>query len=90
MIDRMPRELWAEVHDIQEAVIKTIPRKRNAKGQNGYLRRPSKQLRKEDKLKIGEKARYTDLNAEFQRTARRYRKGFLSDHCKEIEENSRM
>ena len=71
-------------------MIKTIPRKRNAKGQNGYLRRPSKQLRKEDKLKIGEKARYTDLNAEFQRTARRYRKGFLSDHCKEIEENSRM
>ena len=51
--------------------------------------RPQKQLRKEAKGK-GEKERYTHLNAEFQRTARRDKKAFLSDQCKEIEENNRM
>ena len=52
----MPDELWMEVHDIvQEAVIKTIPRKRNAKRQNSSLRRLYKQLRKEEKLKASEK-----------------------------------
>ena len=56
VIDRVPEELWMEVHDIvQEAVIKTIPKKRNAKRQNGCVRRPYKYLRKEEKLKAKEK-----------------------------------
>jgi len=57
------------------------PRKRNAKRQNGCLRRPKNK---------GEKERYKHLNAEFQRIARRDKKAFLSDQCKEIEENNRM
>ena len=65
------------------------PRKRNAKKQNGCLRRPYKQLWKEAKGK-GEKERYIHLNAQFQRIARRDKKAFLSDQCKEIEENNRM
>ena len=56
LTDRVPDELWTEVCDIvQEAVIKTIPRKRNAKRQNGCLRRPHKKLRKEEKLRAKEK-----------------------------------
>ena len=56
LIDILPKELWKEVHDIvQEAVIKTIPRKRNTKRQNGCLRRSYKELRKEEKLKTTEK-----------------------------------
>ena len=61
----------------------------NAERQNGCLRRPYEYLRKEAKGK-GEKKRYTHLNAEFQRIARRDKKAFLSDQCKEIEENNRM
>ena len=56
MIDRLPEELWMEVHDIvQEAVIKTIPKKKKFKKQNGCLRRPYKYLIKEEKLKAEEK-----------------------------------
>ena len=56
LIDRVPEELWTEVHDIvQEVVMKTIPKKRNAKRQNGCLRRPYKQLRKKEKPKAKEK-----------------------------------
>ena len=69
---------------------KPSPRKRNAKRQNGCLRRPYKFLREEERLKAGEKERYTHLNAEFPRIARRDKKAFLSDQCKEIEENNRM
>ena len=66
------------------------PIKRNAKRQNGFLRRPYKSLRKEVKGK-GEKERYTNLNEKFQRIARRNKKEkFLRDQCKEIEENNRM
>ena len=65
------------------------PRKRNAKRQNGGLRRPYKEQRKKGSEDKGEKERYTHLNAEFQRIARRD-KVFLSDVCKELEENSRM
>ena len=81
-----------EVHDIvQEAGIKTIPQKRNTKRQNGCRRRPYKQLRKGEKQKAKEKKeRYTYLNAEFQRIARRDKKALLSDQYKEIEENNRM
>ena len=67
------------------------PRKRNAKRQNGCLRRPCKQLRKEEKWKAKEKRKdYTHLNAGFQRIARRDKKAFPSEQCKEIEENNRM
>ena len=59
------------------------PRKRNAKMQNGCLRRPKAKSK-------GEKERYTHLNTEFQRIARRDKKAFLSDQCKEIEENNRI
>ena len=70
---------------------KPSPRKRNAKRQNGCLRRPYEQLRKTREVKgKGEKERYIHLNAEFQRTARRDKKAFLSDQCKEIEGNNRM
>ena len=84
LIDRVPEELWTEVHAIvQEAVIKTIPKKRNAKRQNAkkWLSEEALQIaekRREEKGK-GEKERYTHVNAEFQRIARRDNKDFLSD-----------
>ena len=77
----MPEELWTEVHNIvQEAVIKPAPRKRNAKRQNEKALKIAEK-RREAKSK-GEKERYTHLNAEFQRIARRDKKAFLSDQCK--------
>ena len=88
----MPEELWMEVHDIvQEAVIKTIPKKKKCKNTK-WLSEDVLQIaekRREAKGK-GEKERYTHLNAEFQRRARRDKKAFLSDQWKEIEENNRM
>ena len=88
----MPEELWMEVHDIvQEAVIKTIPKKKKCK-KTKWLSVEALQIaekRREAKSK-GEKERYTHLNAEFQRTARRDKKAFLSDQCKAIEKNNRM
>ena len=88
----MPEELWMEVHNIvQEAVIKTIPKKKKCK----KSKRLSKEVleiaekRREVKGK-GERVRYTHLNAEFQRIARRNKKAFLSDQLKDIEENNRM
>ena len=61
LIDRVPENLWTEIHDIvQEAGIRPFPRKRNAERQNGCLRRPHKDLRKEEKLKAKEKSK--DLN----------------------------
>ena len=81
-----------EVHDIvQEVVIKTIPKKKKCKKAK-WLSEEALQIaekRREAKGK-GEKERYTQLNAEFQRIARRDKKAFLSDQCKEIEENNRM
>ena len=92
LIDGVPKELWTEVRDIvQEAGIKTIPKKKKCK-KTKWLSEEALQItekRREAKGK-GEKERYTHLNAEFQRIARRDKKGFLSDQCKEIEENSRM
>ena len=88
----MPEELWMEVHDIvQEAAIKTIPKKKKCKHAK-WLSEEALQIagkRREAKGK-GEKERYTHLNAEFQRIARRDKKAFLSDQCKEIEENNRL
>ena len=90
LIDSVPDELQMEVHDIvQQTGIKPSTRKRNAKRQNGCLRRPYRYLRKEVKSKK-EKERYKHLNAELQRIARRDKKAFLSDQCKEIEENNNM
>ena len=87
----MPEELWTEVHDIvQEAVIKTIPKKKKCKKAK-WLSEEALQIavnRREVKGKV-EKERYTHLNAEFQRIARREKKAFLSDQCK-IEENNTM
>ena len=72
-------------------MIKTIPKKKKCKKQNDCLRRPYKQIRKAEEAKgKGDKERYTHLNAEFQRLARRDKKAFLSDPCKEIEENNRL
>ena len=92
LIDRVPEELWTEVHDfVQEAVIKTIPKKKKCKKAK-WLSEEGLQIamkRKEVKSK-GEKQRYTHLNVEFQRIARRDKKAFLSDQCKETQENNRM
>ena len=92
LIDTVPEELWMEVRDtVQEAVIKTIPKKKKCKKAK-WLSEEVLQIaekRREVKGK-GEKERYTHLNAEFQRIARRDKKPFLSDQCKEIEENNRM
>ena len=90
--DRVPKELLTEVLDIvQEAEIKTIPKKKKGKKakrlSEGALQIAVK--RREVKSK-GEKERYKHLNAEFQRRARRDKKAFLSDQCKEIEEDNRM
>ena len=91
LIDSVPDELWAEVHDIgQETGSKTIPNERNAKKQNGYLKEALQIAVKREPKTRGEKERYTHLNAEFQRIARRDKKSFLSDRCKELEENNRM
>ena len=90
-IDRVPEELWTEVHDIvQEAVIKTILKKKKCKKAK-WLSEEALQItvKREAKGK-GEKERYTHSNAEFQRITRRDNKAFLSDQCKEIEENNRM
>ena len=88
----MPKELWMEVHDIvQEAAIKTIPKKQKCKKAK-WLSEEALQIAvkgREVKSKE-EKERYTHLNAEFQRIARRSKKAFLSGQCKEIEENNRM
>ena len=90
MIDRVPDELWKQVHDIvQETGIKTIPKKRKCKKAKWLPELKIAVKRWEAKSK-GEKERYTHVNAEFQRIARRDKKAFLSDQCKEIEENSRM
>ena len=88
----VPKELRTEVCDIvQEAVIKTIPKKKKCK-KDKWLSEEALQIaekRTEVKGK-GENERYTCLNAEFQRIAGRDKKAFLRDQCKEIEENNRM
>ena len=92
LIDRVPDELWTEVHDtVQETGIKTITMEKKCKKAK-WLSGEALQIavkRREEKSK-GEKERHKHLNAEFQRIARRDKKAFLSDQCKEIEENNRM
>ena len=92
VIDKVPDELWMEVRDtVQETQIKTIPMEKKCKKAK-WLSGEALQIavkRREAKTK-GKKERYTHFNAKFQRIARRDKKGFLSDQCKEIEENNRM
>ena len=92
LTDRVPEDLWMEVHDIvQEAGIETIPKKKKCKRAKGLSEEGLHiaERRREAKGK-GEKERYIHLNVEFQRIARRDKIAFLSDQCKEIEENNRM
>ena len=90
LIDRVPQKLWIDVRDIvQEVVVKTITKKKKCKkakwlSQEALQIAEKKTSEAKDK---GEKERYTHLNAEFQRIATREKKAFLSDQCKEIEEN---
>ena len=89
----MREELWMEVRDIvQEAGIKTIPKKKKCKKAK-WLSEEALQVKLRKRRKAegkGEKERYTHVNAEFQRIARRDKKAFLSNQCREREENNRM
>ena len=88
----MPEELWTEVcYIVQEALFKTMPKKKKCKKAK-WLSEEALQiaLKRRDAKGNREKERYTHLNAEFQRRARRDKKAFLGDQCKEIEENNRM
>ena len=81
----MPEELWMEVHNVQEAVIKIIPKKKKYNKEK-WLSEDALQIAEKRKVKgKGEKETYTHLNAEFQSIARRDKKAFFSDQCKEIE-----
>ena len=87
--DRVPEELWSEVHDIvQETGIKTIPKKKKCKKIKWVALQIA--VKRREVKSQGEKEKYKHLNAEFQRIARRDKKAFFSDQCKEIEENNRM
>ena len=88
----MPEELLTEVRDIvQEAVIKSIPKKKKCKKAKWLPEEVLQIAKKRREVKSkGEKERYIYLNAEFQRIARRDKKAFLSDQCKEIKESNRM
>ena len=92
LIDRVPEGLWTEVHDIaQEAVIKTISKKKKCKKAKWLSEEALQIAEKRRGVKgKGEKERYTHLNAEFRSIARRDKKAFLCNQCKEIEEDTRM
>ena len=87
LIDRVPDELWMEVHDIvQETGIKTIPMEKKCKKAKCLCEKALQIAVKGRETKHKEKEKYTHLNAEFQWTARRDKEAFLSNQCKEIEE----
>ena len=89
LVDRVPEQPWTKVYNIiQYALIKTIPKKcKKAK----WLSEEALQIAEKREAKVKEEnEKYNHLNAEFQRITRRYKKAFLSDQCKEIEENNRM
>ena len=90
LIDRVPEEQWMKVcNTVQEAVIKTISKKKKCKRAKWLSEEASQTSEKRREAKSrGEKERYIHLNAEFQRIARRDKKAFLCDQCKEIEENT--
>ena len=91
LIDRVPEELWMEVHNtVHEAVIKTIPKKKKCKKAKLLSEEALQIAEKKREVKgKGEKGRYIHLDVEFQRIARRNKKAFFRDQCKEIEENNR-
>ena len=91
LIDRVPDELWTEVRDIvQETGIKTIPMEKKCKEAKWLSEEGLQIALKRDVKSKREKERYTHLKVEFQRIARKDKKAFLSDQCKEIEENNKM
>ena len=92
LTDRVPEELWTELHDIvQETVIKTIPKKKKCTKPKRLSEEALKIAVKRREMKCkGEKERYTHLNIEFQSIVRRGKKALISDHWKEIEANNRM
>ena len=92
LIDRVPDELWTKVPDIvQETGIKTTPMEKKYKNAKWLSEEALQIAVKRRKVKSkGEKERYSHLNAEFQRIARKDKKAFLSDQYKEMEENNRM
>ena len=92
LIDRVPDELRTEVRDIvQETGIKTIPMGKKCKKAKWLFEKVLQiAVKKREEKSKGEKKRYKHLNAEFQRIARRDKKAFLSNQCKEIEESNRM
>ena len=91
LVDRAPEELWTEVLNIvQEAVTKTTAKKKKCKRAK-WSSEETSQIAEKRKVKgKGQRERHTQLNAEFQRTARKGNKVFLTGQCKEIEENNRM
>ena len=91
MVHRVPEELWTEVcNTAQEVMTKTIPKKRKCKKAR-WLSEEALQIAKKREAKSkGERERYNQLNAKLQKIARRDKKAFLSDQCKEKEENNRM
>ena len=92
LIDRVPDELWNEVCDmVQETGMKTIPlEKKCKKAKRLFGEALQTAVKRREAKSKGEKERYKHLNAEFRRIARREKKAFFSDQCKEIEENNRM
>ena len=92
LIDRVPEELWMQVQEmVQEAVIKTIPMEKKCKKAKGLSEEALQIAVKRRKVKSkGGKERYKHLNVELQRIARRDKKAFFSDQCKEVEEKNRM
>ena len=92
LVDRVPEDLWMEACNIVwEAVTRIIPKKKKCKKAKWLSERALQIAEKRREVKgKGDKEIYTYLNAEFQRIARRYKKVFLSEQCKEIEENNRM
>ena len=92
LVDRVPEELWTEIcNTVQEAVLKTIPKKQKCKTAKWLSEEVLQIAEKRGETKgKGERERYTHWNAEFQRITKRDKKAFFSDQCKEIEENNRM
>ena len=92
LVDRVPEELWIEIYNtVQEVVMKTMSKKKKCK-KTKWLSEEALQIaeKKREVKGKGKKERYTHLNAEFQRIARRDKKAFLNDQCKETKENNRM
>ena len=87
LVDRVP-ELWTEIHNIvQEPMTKNIPKKKKCKLSGEALQIAEERIERRGK---GERERFTQLNTEFQRIARRDKKAFFNEQCREIEENNRM